>query len=324
MTIRHIGVYTPRDEGWIQPGTEAWRQIITPSKVAAMLGVSRWESPFSLWHRMKGNLPDEPPSDRFDAGHDAEAYASLRWLRKNPGWRLSRGEVQYVVDPDHFGFPAAVSLDRRATTGRAHRVWEAKTANDLYEWGDPKLDGNLDEGYTTQQFAQMAFTGWTKLPAHLIVLGPRWGFERIYETTFAPDVWAGMLAEIRRFWASLQSDVPPPLDNSTATYSVLRELHPDIAPGESVKWSAAEAAEFLRRAVAEDDAKKTATGAKSWALDQMKRAQYAVVPVGTEGQSGYREVRVAERRDNGKGGVSFYPTKKALSEIDSLREESIA
>ena len=318
MSIRHIGIYTPRDAGWIQPGSEQHRQMITPSKVAAILGVSRWESPFSVWQRMRGNLPDEEPSDRFDAGHDAEGYAAARWLRKNPGWRVSRGEVQYVVDPEHFGFPAAVSLDRRATSGRAHCVWEAKTANDLYEWGDPKLDGNLDEGYTTQQIAQMAFTGWTKYPAHLIALGPRWGFERIYETSFDTEVWAWMLSELRRFWASLQQDTPPPLDEHTATYAVLRQLHPDIEPGETVKWSAAQAASFLRKVTAEDDGKKTATGGKSWALDQMKRAQYAVVPVGVEGQPGYQEIRVAERRDNGKGAVAFYPNRKAINEIEAL------
>lgn len=316
--IRHIGVYTPRDPGFIKPGSEQHRKMITPSKVAAILKVSRWESQFSVWHRMRGNLPDEPPSDRFDAGHDAESYARLRYLRKYPGWRLSRGEVQYVVDPDYFGFEAAATLDGRATSGLAHRVWEAKTANDLYEWGDPRLDGNLDEGYTTQQFAQMAFTGWTKLPAHLMAFGPRWGFERVYETPFQADVWAWMLREIRRFWDSLQSDIPPPLDDSVATYSCLRELHPDIESGETVKFTLVEARDFLARCTAEDDGKKSAIGAKSWALDQMKRAQYAVVPVGIEGSDGYREIRIAERRDNGKGGVSFYPAKKALTEITAM------
>lgn len=319
MTIKHIGIYTPRDAGWIQPGSPEHRAMITPSKVAAICNVSRWESEFSVWHRMKGNLPNEEPSDRFDAGHDAEAYARLRWLRKNPGKRLSRGEVQYVVDPEHFGFPAAVSLDCRGTVGSAHFVWEAKTANDLYDWGDPRLEGNLDEGYTTQQITQMAFTGWTKHPAQLMALGPRWGFERIYETAFDTHIWAWMLdSKIRPFYESLQSDTPPPLDEHTATYSVLKELHPDIEPGAAVKWTAAEAADFLRRAVAEDQGKKAAIGAKNWGLDQMKRAQYAVVPVGEPGQDGYREIRVAERRDNGKGGVSFYPTKKILAEIEAL------
>lgn len=318
MSIRHIGVYTPRDAGWIQPGSEQHRMMITPSKIAAILGVSRWQSPFSVWQSMKGNLPDEPPSDRFDAGHDAEGYAAARWLRKNPGWRVSRGEIQYVVDPEHFGFPAAVTLDRRATSGRAHRVWEAKTANDLYDWGDPKLDGNLDEGYTTQQLAQMAFTGWTKLPAHLIVLGPRWGFERIYETSFQPEIWSWMLTEIRQFWLSLQQDTPPPLDDHVATYSVLRQLHPDIEAEQAVKLTPRDARNFIEQMLAEDEGKKTATGAKSWVLNQMERAQYAVVPVGEPGTDGYREIRVAERRDNGKGGVSLYSMKKNLADINAL------
>lgn len=297
--IRHIGVYTPRDAGWIQPGSVEHRQIVTPSKIAAILGVSRWQSPFSVWHSMKGNLPDQPPSDRFDAGHDAETYAALRWLRKNPGWRVSAGEVQYVVDPEWFGFPAAVTLDRRATSGRAHRVLEVKTANDLYEWGDPQLDGNLDEGYTTQQLAQMAFTGWTKHSAHLMVLGPRWGFERIYETSFQVDVWSWMLGEIRKFWDSLQGDVAPDLDDSVATYSAVRAMHPDIEDGAEVELPSDLAEKFLTATTDLKIAESTARLAKTRVLDTMKRAQYARC----------NGTMIARRQPSSRGFVALYTAK---------------
>ena len=38
----------------LQPGSPDWQTRMTASKVAAVLGLSPWESRFSLWHRMSG------------------------------------------------------------------------------------------------------------------------------------------------------------------------------------------------------------------------------------------------------------------------------
>jgi hypothetical protein len=79
--MKHIGVFTPRDAGWIEPGSPGHNEAISPSKVAAILGLSRWESPYRLCHRMKGIVPPEPPKDAFDLGPDIEPFAANRWRR---------------------------------------------------------------------------------------------------------------------------------------------------------------------------------------------------------------------------------------------------
>src|ERR1700739_2760651 len=99
-------VTRPGAPGYIEPGSDEWARLITPSKVPAILGVSRWESAYPLVHRMGGNVPPADPSDAFDLGHDTEAYAAARWLRRNPGWKLSHGEVQFRVPDGHYSFPA--------------------------------------------------------------------------------------------------------------------------------------------------------------------------------------------------------------------------
>jgi len=38
----------------LEPGSAGWYQFMTASKVAAAMGLSPYESPFSLWHRMAG------------------------------------------------------------------------------------------------------------------------------------------------------------------------------------------------------------------------------------------------------------------------------
>lgn len=233
-----LGVFTRRDrapEGytgakfgryWINPGDPEWLGIITPSKVAAILSkpgepISRYESAYRLYHRMKGLCPPEPPKDAFDMGHDAEVYAAVRWLRANPGWLLSPGEVQVHVDPDKFGFPVVATVDRRAVRGSSRRVVEFKIArnlSDLEVWGDD-LKGEAPEDYWTQVQALMLFTGWTEVEAHLFVIGPYLN-ERCYSIGYDRSVASWIIAECRRFFESLAGDEPPELDNTVATYEL--------------------------------------------------------------------------------------------------------
>jgi len=289
----------------IQPGSDEWLRYCTPSKVPAILGISRFESPYRLWHRLKGLIPPEPPSDVFDIGHDLEPYAANRWRRKNPGWLLSPGEVQYVLPESKYGFPAAVTLDRRAVRGRARRVVEfkaARTLSDVEQWGDD-LSGDIPEDYAAQVTAQMLFTGWVKYPGHLLAVGPYFN-DRIYEVVYDRNVATWIIEECTQFWASLGGDVPPELDDSVATYECLRAQHPDIEGGAEVQVDPGLAVRFLAGHEHKKAAEKGAQGPKNELLAAMERAQYA--KVGT--------LTVADRRNNGKGGVSLYPGRNATPE----------
>ena len=219
----------PSSPDFVKPGSEWHTQVISPSKVAAILGVSRWESPYRLWHRMKGLLNGEPESDRFMVGHAMELAAAYIYREEHPGWRVSRGEVQ--VQTDMFGFPAVATLDRRATKpigrGNHYRVCEFKTTESLEDWGDQRTD-QAPWDYMVQITALMGFSGYTEHPAHLLLLGPRISQHHEYEIPFAEDIWEWILEDSAKFYHSLANDVPPPLDNSVATYQAVRDLHPDI------------------------------------------------------------------------------------------------
>jgi hypothetical protein len=308
-----LGVFTPRDRNddhvdkfgrsWLAPGDDEWLRIITPSKIATILTrdgrtLSRWESPFRLWHRMKNLVGAEPPKAAFDIGHDLEPYAANRWRHLNPGWLLSPGEVQFHIDPDKYGFPAVCTLDRRAVRGRSRRVVEMKAARnltDLEVWGDD-LKGECPEDVAAQVVSQQMFTGWTS-PADVLVIGPYYQ-ERIYPIHYDTSVASWIIAECGKFWASLAGDEPPDLDSTTATYECLRQLHPEI-DGSSVVLDPDEAIDFL--SVVEDHKEQSDAlqYQKSLMLKRLERAQYAVVG----------DKRICERRNNGKGGVSFYVAK---------------
>ncbi|UVO12841.1 YqaJ viral recombinase family protein [Mycobacterium sp. SVM_VP21] len=255
----------------IEPGSPEWLQLITPSKVAAILGVSRFESPFRLWHRMKGNLPPEPPKDIFAVGHDFEPALAAIWRRKNPGWLLSPGEVQ--VSSAALPFPNVATLDRRAVRGSLRRVVEFKTARRMEDWGDEFTD-QAPADYAAQVTFQMIVTGFIRHPAHLLVMGPYFN-DHLYEIPFDVEIAEAIVNRCNRFYQSLQSDTPPALDDSVATYEAVRQLHPDINDGEIAEIPPVLACQVLDWHREQTHADKSLRGFKTQLLDAMGNAQIA-------------------------------------------------
>lgn len=219
------------DPDFIAPGSAEHGRFITASKVSSVLGLSRWESAYSLWHRLRGDLPTGGNSDAdiFRVGHAFEAALAELWRLENPGWRLSPGEVQFVTSSDRWGFPAMATVDRRASRGRARRLVEFKTARDLSVWGDPTLDGDCPIDFVTQVIFQMMVSGHTDQPANLSVMGPFFQ-HYTYQIPFDEKVAAWITRECQDFWNSVQSGNEPELDDSLSTYEAVRAMHPDITP----------------------------------------------------------------------------------------------
>lgn len=291
------GVYRKGEPGFIEPGSDLHNILISPSKVAAILGVSRWESSYRLWHRMKGITPPEPDRDDFKTGHAFEGTLAWFWRDENPDWRLSSGEVQFVGDASQFGFPYVVTLDRRACRGRSRRIVEFKTCRGWEEWGSDSDAAPPD--YLLQVISQMLLSGLTKLPADLKVLNKLGCTHRTYAVDFNEAIAAEILAECVAFWESLKSEEVPPLDDSVATYECVREQHPEIDKDAEAEVSLDLAVEYHEALAAEEEAKTRARFAKTQLLDVMKRANYA--RCGDE--------RVARRQPGTKGAVALYPIK---------------
>jgi len=270
-------------------------RLISPSKVAAILGVSRWESAYSLWMRMKGYCPPKEPQDLFRVGLAFEHAMAELYRQDHPDWRLSRGEVQYETDA--FGFPACATIDRRATKGRRRRVVEFKIAHHTDEWGD-EFTGDCPIDYTAQVICQMLFTGFTNEPAHLMVL-THWFKHYTYEIQFDPAVAEWIVLRCKEFYHSRSANDPPPLDDSVATYSAVRAMHPDIDAGTTVDIPVELAEQLHAAKAAVNLAENTLRGVKSRVLDLMANAQY--------GMSGGRTV--VERRVHRAHGVALYLAK---------------
>ena len=89
------------------PGTEEWMRLVTASKVAAITGNSPWQSPFSLWHRMKGNIGDRGGNEGAKERGQFLEQGVLDW------WAFKHPEYTEIV-PQHYamlGEWAAATLD---------------------------------------------------------------------------------------------------------------------------------------------------------------------------------------------------------------------
>lgn len=279
------------------PGSAEWLRTITASKIPAILGISRWNSQYALWHQMAGNITEtisEAKQENYDYGHAAELAASEFWKLRNPGWRLSREEVQY--SRKDLPFANAATIDRRGSRGSKRRVVEVKTARDLAEWGDDG-SGECPADYAAQVVWQQFITGWHDRAN--IVLWPQYGMPRIYDIEFDPRIANAILARVIEWQKSLDEGVAPELDDSVSTYEAVKKLHPEI-DGSSVELDNELALAYLSWTSELKQTTKTLTGLKTRMLDAMGNAQYATC----NGQ------KVADRRPGRGDSVSLYANTK--------------
>lgn len=290
----------------LEPGSPEWAKTITASKIPAILGISRWTSQFAMWHQMAGNTTEvisEPKQDNFDYGHAVEVAAAEYWKYRNPGWRISRGEIQF--SRSDLPFPNAATIDRRGSRGSRRRIVEVKTARSLEEWGDDGT-GNVPADYTAQVIWQQFITGWNV--AADLVLWPQYGMPRIYTVEYDSQI-ADVIVDRALAWhKSLEAGEPPELDDSVATYETVKQLHPDI-DGTSVEVEGDLALAYLSWNQELKATTKSMTGLKSRLLDAMGNAQYAIC----NGE------KIADRRPARGDSVALYAnTKLDLATIKEI------
>jgi putative phage-type endonuclease len=283
------------------PGSTEWLKTVSASKVAAILGVSKWHSPYSMWRAMRGELPadDGKNADDKARGHYLESGVLAWWADQHDLLLgLDIATQVYVTHPDLPWVTCtmdALAKDRHGNT----IVVEIKTDDSHDEWGKPGSD-EIPAYYAAQVMWSLACVPEAQFACVAVLFGyPHLGFEE-FVVQRDDELIAGIVKRCQEFYESLTSDVPPDLDDHVATYEAIRALHPDIEPGLTEELTDEQADEFLEAGDCAKAAVKRERAAKTVVLDVMGRAQYGVTAAG---------LRVA-RRQPGKGGVSLYAATK--------------
>jgi putative phage-type endonuclease len=235
---------------------------MTASKISAVVGTSPYESRFSLWHRMHGDLEPQPQTAVMTYGHYLEPVL-LQWFADQhpeftvrPGaWAERDGWAGATPDGVYHGEDEPFS-----------NLVQAKTSRLSWEWA-----AGVPVGYYDQVQWELWVTGAQRC---YVVADVSMEFvEHLVERD--NDRIEYLVAEARAFMDSLKAGVAPLLDGSEHTYQAIRQLHPDIDP-ESVDVPEELAVRWL-------DAREQVTGAteaeqlaKNEIADLMGNAQRAV------------------------------------------------
>lgn len=291
-----------------KPGTEAHGQIITASKIPAIMGVDPFTSRFQLWHQMKGNLPYKKPSKQqqqmFQWGHSAELAMADYWKHQNPGWTLNGGEIAFTNDS--LPFPNLVTLDELATEDSTanRRVLEFKTVNSyatLAKWGSVKELDTAPTNYLIQHLAQRGVSGIHD--GQILVQGM--GAPEVHDVTWNPILWGRIVATCAQFWQSLVDNNPPPAsDDTTATYDAVRGLHPMIDRDTTIPVDERLAHDLLQANADVEQAKSRLQTAKNELLEVMGTTHRAVY-------GGH----VIAQREAGRGKLPILKLKASNEEV---------
>jgi hypothetical protein len=80
-----------------EPGTPAWlaarRAGVTATDIVTILGLSHWDSVYSLFWRKMQQAPEVEDNDRFRLGRELESYIADRWSEGNGGKAVVPGAL---------------------------------------------------------------------------------------------------------------------------------------------------------------------------------------------------------------------------------------
>ena len=249
-------------------GSPDWVKSVTASKVPAILGLSPWRSPYSLWMQMSGRIDATPETTTTRRGHYLEP-AILDWWEDAHQGRVALTDLWVSTIP--WG---GATLDGLAYTDDLDMcvIVEAKSAAYRDGWGAPGTD-EIPEHYKAQVLWQLAMCPEAERAYVAVLFGQGLEFAE-YVVERDPATEEALVRICAEFHASLDAEMPPPLDDTVATYETMRRLHPGI-DGTDVAIPKTLARRYVRAQASAKKAEARARARKTEVLARMGDARTA-------------------------------------------------
>lgn len=216
----------PHDANLSPEWHTARREGVSASEIAAVLGLSPWESPYSLWHRKAGTLgpQDENPSMRW--GRRLEDAIADEYAERHPEFTVHKvGLLAHAQRTWQLATPDRLLYDGpRDDQSAPVSCLEVKTDGDLSAWGDEGSD-DVPVHYRCQALWQCDVLGLTEGRLALLASG------RVYREYVIPFDEADVLLMRQaalEFLDSIRDGAPPDVDAKSATTATLKALHADL------------------------------------------------------------------------------------------------
>jgi predicted phage-related endonuclease len=199
---------------------KAHKDVISATMAPIICGVSPWESPYTLWRRIKGLEPPREQTLPMWLGNQMEPIVARLFTRET-GMKVKRpGRVfdpNFWYTTEEYGFPMGCLLDGVTPAHGPFCVWEGKTASawQAGEWAD-----ELPLGYYFQVQHQLAVTGYARCYVAALIGGNIFKHPVVERDN---EVIAMITDKERDFWFKhVMANVPPDADGHEATSNAIR------------------------------------------------------------------------------------------------------
>ena len=201
------------------------------SDIAALVGMTRYSSPFALWMDKTGRLPIDigAPSEAARWGTLMEPVVRDEFAREHGLTIHPTGMLRSVQWPWMLANPDGLCSDGAGYEGKTTSARRAK------EWAD----GQVPDPAELQVQWCMAVTGLARW--HVVgLIGGQQALHRVIERNEA--LIEHLVEFSRQFWEHyVQADIEPDVDGSEATTRLLAERYPVTDPGTTAEIDPADA-----------------------------------------------------------------------------------
>lgn len=198
-------------EEWL----EIRRQGIGGSDLAAVLSLSDWNSPMSIYLDKIGELKEKPQSEYAYWGNTLENIVAQEFSKRT-GLKVQR-KNEMLRSKEHPFMMA--NIDRKIVG--CHEGLECKTTSE-YKRSEWKGD-NIPKQYILQCQHYMAVTGYNKWHIAVLIGGNTLEFKSIERDE---DIIKMAIDKCEVFWNNFVSKrIPPAIDGLKPTTDVLKEVY---------------------------------------------------------------------------------------------------
>lgn len=194
---------------------------IGASEIATVLGISPWDSPFSLYWRKKLATAVEM-NEAMEWGLRHEATIAEKFREQHPEFISVTGGL--YRHPEHRWMLATPDLILENVEPGRDELAQIKTTRSWDGWGTPGT-GQIPPYYAAQVQQEMTVYGARRCWLPVLAGGNSY---REYVVTWDPTDASVITEHGAAFMQRLADDNPPDLDGSTATTTALKELHPSV------------------------------------------------------------------------------------------------
>lgn len=229
LTAKPVGKYEPGTPEWVT----ARKTSLGGSEIAAVIGLSPWQSYFGLWHQKMGLVTGNADNANTEWGRRLESAVADKWLEDHDDFLPVRGSAGVTFEnhdrPWQTASPDVLLVDAEGK----YAVLEVKTS----AYGDGFGKTGTDEVpvyYRTQVLWYADTLNVDRLYFAVLIGGHDYREYQITVDDSVREEMAILRAAGHEFMDSVFENRRPDIDRHSATYQIMRALHPDIERGSQV------------------------------------------------------------------------------------------